>query len=275
MASSLNAERALTAFLDGPDDLSIDNIIHSTAGATAYGFRGPLVGGVTVYGWTVPAILEVLGETWLEDGWLDVAFRRPVYPGDRLIARVALLAGNEAELMMLNQDGERCLTGVVGAGRAPWFEDIELPARRVAEDRPGRLPSLTLASAPVGQDLRPQAVPISKDDAAAYAVEKQHDQRERWAGPSARVHPGWIAGRMTRLLHHSYDYGPSIHTRSQIQHLGPVFAGQTITMAGRMIRAYEQKGHHYAVVDGLMLGEDGRELARLRHTTIFRVAKRS
>lgn len=268
-------ERTIVAFLDGPDSLDVPNIIHSTEGATAYGYRGALVGGVTVYGWTVPAIVEALDERWLDDGWVDVHFRRPVYPGDCMTARVAALsAGKGHALAMTNGDGAICLEGPVGLGRASWFGDITLPARRTPEPRPEQLPELTLETAPVGCDLRPMAVPVSPAEAVEYALEKQLDAHERWTGTTPRIHPGWLAGRMTRLIHYSFDYGPSIHTRSQIQHLSPAFAGQTLTVAGRFVEAFERNGHHYAVVDGLILAEGGHELARLRHTTIFRVARR-
>jgi hypothetical protein len=76
---------------------------------------------------------------------------------------------------------------------------------------------------------------------------------------------------MTPLLHHSFDYGPSIHTRSEIQHLAPAPAGQAFTVAGHFIQAYEEKGHHYARLDGVLIGEDGQEFASMRHTTIFRI----
>jgi hypothetical protein len=78
---------------------------------------------------------------------------------------------------------------------------------------------------------------------------------------------------MTPLLHHSYDYAPAIHTRSQIQHVAPAHPGQTFTFAGTFREAFERKGHHYAVLDGVMLSEAGAELARLRHTTIFHVRR--
>ena len=80
------ASRRITAFLDGEDRPDIPNPIHSTGVARQYGFAGPLVGGVTVYGWLVPPILDLLGDAWLESGWADVRFRRPVYPGDDLEA---------------------------------------------------------------------------------------------------------------------------------------------------------------------------------------------
>jgi len=41
-----------------------------------------------------------------------------------------------------------------------------------------------------------------------------------------------------------------------------------------MIEAYEKNGHHYAVVDGDLFDESGKEIARIRHTNIFKVAKK-
>lgn len=273
MTTANAAERTLTAFLDGEDSPTISNPIHSTAVAAEYGFRGALVGGVTVYGWTVPAILEVLGERWLHDGWADISFRRPVYPGDAMTARVTESDG-AADLVMLSGEGERCIVGRVGLGRAPFADDLVRPERLAAEPRPDELPWLTLETAPTGQDLRPMPVPLPFEAAETYATGLQQDPAPRWHGPDALAHPGWIAARMTPLLKHSYDYGPAIHARSEIQHLAPARAGQTFTVAGRFLQAFERKGHHYAVADGLILAEDGTEVAQIRHTTIFRVAKR-
>lgn len=268
-----SAERHITAFLDGEDSPDVLNPIHSTEVAAQYGFRAALVGGVTTYGWMAPAIIEALGERWLEDGWADVSFRRPIFPGDDLVAHVDAKGDGSWEVAMVNQDGERCIAGTVGLGTASWLGEIHVPERRVAEPRPAALPYLTMANAPIGDDLRPLAVPLSREDHVAWMWQKQHDDSPFWAAPGAPVHPGWLAGRMTPLLHHSYDYSPSIHTGSQIQHLAPAITGQTFVFAGHFSDAFERKGHHYAVIDGVMLAEDGHELARLRHTTIFRVAK--
>ena len=112
-------------------------------------------------------------------------------------------------------------------------------------------------------------------DALEYALEKQRTELPLFVNDRPRVHPGWIAGQMIRLLHHTFDYGPAIHAGSHIQFLAPLEAGQTITQAAKIVDVYERKGHHYAVVDGTFLSEDGRELVRIRHTTIFQVAKRA
>jgi acyl dehydratase len=260
-------ERRITAFMEDPDNMNIGNVIHANQGAREYGYRAALVGGVIVYGWTVPAILQALGPQWLSDGWVDVSFRRPTYPGDEMTARVSERDDGLFELAMTNQDGETCLSGELGLGRAPWLDELRLPARLLAEPRPDSLPQLTPEVVPVGQDLRPMAVPISKDEARAFAIEQEREEEPLFTGESPLIHPGWIAGRMTRLIHHSYNYGPAIHARSQIQNLAPAEAGQTVTVAGHFVDAYERKGHNYGVVDGVILSEAGRELTRLRWST--------
>jgi len=267
-------ERRITAFMEDPDNMNIGNVIHANQGAQEYGYRAALVGGVIVYGWTVPAILQAAGHEWLENGWIDVSFRRPTYPGDEMTALATERAGGVFDLVMTNQDGETCLSGELGLGRAPWFDELKMPSRRQAEPRPDQLPQLTPESAPVRRDLRPMAVPISKDDARRFSLDREQEQDPAFIGDTPLLHPGWIAGRMTPLIHHSYTYGPAIHARGHIQNLARAEAGQTVTVAGHFRQAYERKGHHYAVIEGVIIAEDGRELARLRHTTIFQVAKR-
>ena len=264
--------RTVTAFLDGEDSPDILNPIHSTAVAQAYGFKGALVGGVTVYGWTVPAILEALGGDWLNRGWVDVRFRQPVYAGDIMTTTVTGRHGGIFELVMANQDGERCLVGTLGMYPAPWIDELQRPARQIAEARPAELPRLTAANPPVGLDLRPLGIDMTAELAATYVRDKQRDASPRWIGSNAHIHPGWIAAQMTPLLHHSYDYGPSIHTRSQIQQYAPARPGQRITFAGKFVDTFDRKEHHYGVIDGVMLADDGTELARLRHTTIYQLA---
>ncbi len=266
--------RTITAFLDGPDTMDIRNVIHATDGAKEYGYKAALVGGVTVYGWAAPAILQAFGEEWLNTGWVDVSFRKPVYPGDEMTVDVTPDAEGTATLAMKNQDDAVCVSATLGMGTPDFVSEFTLPSRRTAEPEPADRPQLTMMSAPVGTDLRPMAVPYTLADARAYAEDKQRDLDPRWSAEGGYIHPGWMAARMTPLIHHSYHYGPAIHARSQIQNLRPARLDQTVTVCGHFLKTYERKGHHYAVIDGVILGEDGAELSYLRHTTIFEVAKR-
>ena len=278
-------ERSVTAFLDGEDSLSIPNIIHSTEGAARFGFSGALVGGVTVYSWAVPALIDGLGEEWLDSGWIDLRLRRPVYPGDEITTRVtpnSLLprAGGGAEggggpspveFTMAKESGEVCIAGTAGMGEADFYQDLAVAQNRVVAPEADPPTLLTRDNLPVGEDLPAMAVPMTVEDAAEYADQFARDPHPRWRGEGARLHPGWIAGRCTRLIRHTYNYRAGIHAGSQIQMLGPITAGQTLVVSGHMTDGYRRKLHEYCLLDVTISSESGEDLARLRHRTIYQV----
>ena len=80
--------RTIVATMPDADTPNPGNPIHSSDSARDYGFRAALVGGATIYGWCVPTIIDAAGTAWLDHGWADVAFRRPVFPNDRLELRI-------------------------------------------------------------------------------------------------------------------------------------------------------------------------------------------
>jgi hypothetical protein len=269
------ARREFRAFMEDPDNPNIPNVIHSTDAARDYGFDAALVGGVTAYGWTVQTIRDAVGDQWLDDGWIEVAFRRPIYPEDALTIAVED-AGNDAfALSVVKGDGEVAIHGTLGLGTASWAGELHRSGDTEGRPAPESLPLLTPESVPLGEDLRPMPVAISVEAATRYAVENEADTDPVWAGARPRLHPSWIAARATPFMHHSFDYGPSIHTRSQIQHLAAGYGGQTVVVSGTFMDTFQRKGHHYGVVDCVVASEDGVALAALRHTTIYQVAERS
>lgn len=263
-------ERSITAFLDGEDSLEIDNIIHSTEGAAQFGFQGALVGGVTVYSWAIPALIDGLGEDWLDSGWIDFRLRRPVYPGDEITTRVTP-TDDGVEFSMSKESGEVCIAGTAGMGEAQFYGDLAVAQNRVVVPPADPLTLLTNENLPVGEDMPPMAVPMSIEDAAEYADQFARDPHRRWREDDARLHPGWIAGRCTRLIRHTYTYRAGIHAGSQIQMLGPVKAGQTLVVSGHMTDGYRRKLHEYCLLDVTISSESGEDLARLRHRTIYQV----
>ena len=275
MPGTTPVEQAIQAFLPHEDSEDISNPIHSSATAQRYGFKAALVGGVTVWGWATPAILEALGAGWLDRGWADFAFRQPTYPGDTLAVRVApgSDAGPDAwSVTMTNQDGILCVVGSGGLGDAPWMDEYVTPGRLLAAPAPDPKPALTLETAPIGLDWRPNGEEVPVPLMQEFAGHGQRSTDPLFIGDRPRLHPAFIAGRAERLMRHNVSIPNSIHTRSRVQHLAPAFAGQRVTTAGQFLEAYERKGHHIANFDCLVQGQDGTPLARLRHWTIFRVA---
>ena len=245
------------------------NPIHSSDGARDYGFRAALVGGATVYGWCVPAIIEAAGMSWLAHGWVDVAFRRPVFPNDELTMRIQPNGTFEVR----DDDDQVRIEGQVGLGDAPWLADITSPTRKASEPAADPLPALSPQNVPVGKDLRARRVPLSRVDAETFCREKQSETLACFYGEAAHIHPAWLANQPIYWLHHSFSYGPAIHTESRIQHRRDARVGQDLLVLGRCARAFERKGHQYIVNDVEILDELGESVAAIRHTAIYLVAK--
>jgi hypothetical protein len=260
--------RAIEAFMDAPDAPK-PNAIHSTDGAREYGFSSALIGGVTAYGWCVSSIVEALDASWLDRGWASLAFKRPMYPGDRL-----RLSIEEDGRFCVERGAEVCFEGRVGLGIAPWYSELATPSDTTARLSPTTLPTLSLGNAPVGRDLAPMATTLDARDAERFARERERETLQCFYGSTPRVHPAWLAEQPIRLLHHSFDYGPSIHARSLIQHLAPALSGSFV-VAGHCVAAYARNGHDYIENDCAVVNADGTAVARLRHVSIFRIGKRA
>ena len=265
-------ERTITAFLDGDDSLEINNIIHSTAGAARYGYTGPLVGGTTVYSWSIGALVEALGDAWLDEGWVEFQLRKPVYPDEVITTRVTSDGGDVA-FTMTKRNGDIAVKGTAGLGIADFNAEVTDATDRTPIPGPSDRPFITKALAPIGEDLPAMQIDLSAAEAQRYADELARDAHPLWRGANSRVHPGWIAQRANALLAHTWRY-TAIHASSQIQHLAPVHPDQRLLVSGRLASGYERKGHEYAVIDLTVASEDGRDLVRMRQPTIYQVGAR-
>ena len=274
MTGTSVAQHSMTAFLGNEDSPTIRNAIHSTQGAQEYGYKSALVGGATVFGWATPVIFEVLGKEWLDFGWAELAFRRPTYPGENITINVE--GGPEvATISIVGEDGHVRIAGDLGRGLAPWLDEVLLRTpMRAPEPEMQVHPRLTHEVAPVGRELAVLGRTEGIEDVREYAAKKQRSDDPMFVGDRPRLHPGWLVNRPTATLHHSFDYGPAIHVRTHLQLFEPVYAGDPLVTTATFRETYERKGHHYGAYDCTTYSEDGRELIRQRHTTIYEVAKR-
>lgn len=272
MTKQKRIEHEVEAYLANEDSADISNPIHSTGVAKQFGFSGALVGGVTVWGWATPTILEALGDAWLDRGWAEFSFRQPTYPGDRMRIVAEAEDSGAWTVTMVNQDGVDCVLGKVGLGDSEWMDEFVTPERMTAAARPDPMPILTLDHAPVGEDWVPRLIDATAEFAREFATEEQHSTDSRFTSDSPRLHPAWTAGWAEGLLRHNFAIPSSMHTRSRVQHLAPIPAGTKVTGGAHLIEVYERRGHHFANFDVLLRDEAGKDLARLRHWTVFRIA---
>ena len=169
-------ENTVVAYLDNEDSPDISNPIHSTEVAKAYGFTGPLVGGVTVWGWATDTILAALGEDWLADGWAEYSFRLPTFPGDTLTIRAELDAESPSgswTVQMINQSDEVCVAGKVGLGKAVWSHELIRPESMHPTEESQVKGSLTLENAKIGKDWAAMKSDFSEESSREFMTQKQ------------------------------------------------------------------------------------------------------
>jgi hypothetical protein len=251
------------------------NKIHTAPGARAYGFRTALVGGVTTFALTVPALIEALGERWLSGGWINIMFRRPIYPGERMAIRVIDREQRDTCAVRVGTPWTAAaVLGTAGLGRASWepaFNETELAPSRGESDR---RPRLELSTAPVGDELRRLVPEFTATPLRDVSSTRWRSDDPRFVGAGPLVHPASIALLGVSLLQNSFRYGrPSVHVRTLLEILEPVPAEPGYALTGRLIAAWARGDDHYAQTDGTLFRSNGRAVARIRHTNIFRVAR--
>ena len=270
MTAAGTREWRIVAFLDHEDDpATMTNPVHSTDFARELGFAGPLVAGATVWGWSVPAILETLGDAWLDGGWARFRFRQPVYPGDEV--RITLSPGEDGAfaLRMINPAGVDCVVGEAGRGANPALAGFDAPERLDPAPAPDPRPELRVDPALVGADWVPMVVDASPGTLRAYMQLSHRSADPLFAGDNPRLHPAWLVARAEALMRHNFAISSSIHTRSEVEFLASSPVGGEVVTVGRCVAVYQRKGRPFVEFDCLVRGPDGRDLARMRHTTIF------
>jgi hypothetical protein len=245
------------------------NKIHDDEFARRLGFRGGLVPGVTVYAYLTRPILAALGPEWLARGRAAVRFLRPVYEGEELALRAApsAPAGGDLEASATNPAGEvtaAATASLVADAPAVALADYpraDLPAERPAATR-AALEGLTILGSP--ERLY--------DDAAADEYRRKFDEPDpRYRGGGALVHPAFYLELGNRAVDQNVRPGPWIHVASEIRHLAAGIVGQRIAARGRVLRLFETKGNEYVELDLLLVADDTRPLAHLRHLAIYRL----
>ena len=261
------------AYLGHEDSPDISNPIHSTEVAKAYGFSGPLVGGVTVWGWATDTILKALGDDWLKVGWAQYSFRQPTMPGDQLLIRATEQPDSQSwSLEMINEDDIVCVIGEVGLGKADWSQEFTRSNSITPTGSDQQKKSLTLETAEIVSDWAAMDGSFTADIAHEFTSEKQKTTNPLFTGENPIAHPSWTAGWCEQLMRHNYEIPTSMHTKSRIQHLNTINIGTKVTGSARMVDAYERKAHHFINFDVLLQNEFGEDLAQLSHWTIFKIA---
>jgi len=225
-----------------------ENKIHDDRVAPAYGFRGGLVPGVTIYGYMVPAIVARFGNDWLAHGRISVRFVAPCYEGDAVVTRCdGLTVAAEQE------DGSLYASGVVSVGQPTDRAVNTYPAYPVPEmdERPNASPETVAPGRPLGSICETLDVQVGS------AI------------------PERLLRMANEILTRNFRLSPWIHAASDVDHHRLAACGQRITVTGMIQEHFERKGRRFGVAGIAMTADDDDSgvlpVASVRHTFIYKL----
>jgi hypothetical protein len=218
-----------------------ENKIHDDRVASAYGFRGGLVPGVTVYGYMIPPVLEQIGDAWLDHGGIAVRFHAPCYEGATVVARC-----DGSAVTAEQEDGSLYASGVVDMAEAADQPPDTYPVHPLLEMelRPVASSHTILPATPLG------------------SIRQTLDVQAPAAIPERLLHMA------NQILVRNFRMSPWIHAGSQVRHHRLAKCGQEIIVTGLIQECFERKGRRFAVAGIAMMAED-QPVASVRHTFIY------
>jgi acyl dehydratase len=256
------------------------NRIHDDAVARRYGFRGGLVPGVDVYAYMTRPVVDRWGIDWLRRGTLQARFLSPVYDGERVTVTItpaeATDAGEPAlTIEVVGEDGQVRATGraTLPDGSGPTAPSPPPPPAPSASTHPGDPPTDPPEASPEslaeGTTLRLPAHRFAfEPDMAGYLVDVRDDlplYRDRRI-----AHPGWLLRYANRVLGSNVRLGPWIHVESHVRHHDVLGEQEALVTRAVVTREWESKGHRFVALAVGLLTDDGRPVAHIEHTAIYR-----
>jgi MaoC like domain len=240
-----------------------ENKIHDDRVARQFGFSGALVPGVDVYAYACHLIVDRLGPAWLDHGRSECRFLKPVYHG--CIAQVSAMEEDRQLTFKVESEGNLCVAGTadLDGGAAPPLSDYEL---RPLPAIPPPADETTLAA---GIGLGTSRFEASADANRDYLLGiRETDELYARMG---LVHPGLVLRLCNYVLMGNVILGPWIHTGSSVENFSASRTGDLLSARARVSNNFERKGHRYVELDVLVIANEERPIARVRHTAIYRL----
>jgi acyl dehydratase len=239
-----------------------ENKMHDDTVAKRFGFSGGLVPGVDVMAYTMHLPVAKWGRAFLERGWIEARFVKPVYDGDTTELRGELRDGVLS--IEVESRGQLCATGTASlpaSAPAVSISDFN-EVTPVAERKPVNETSYQLGK---WLGTEPRAWP------GEAAREYLMDVRERDPIYLAEGlgHPGLLQRVMNRVLVDNAILGPWIHVGSRMQLLNAARSGDELTARAKVIGNYDKKGHRFVELDALVVANGRTPLAHCQHIAIY------
>lgn len=250
-----------------------ENKIHEDSLARAFGFRGGLVPGVTVYSWMTHPVVASLGGAWLDHGTFSVRFAKPVYFGEEVTVLTSVAAHSRDEVTIqarvVNAQDEVCASATMGMPLGPLLVLPDVAAYPAAP-LPAERPPASRAALESRAVLGTPRLQLDRAVLDAFLL-KVGDRLPIYRGADAPAHPGIYLEQANRALDRNVRVSPWIHVESHGRHLSVPRVGQPLEMRARVKNLFQGKGHEFVELDLLLLAAGARPVAAIRHVAIYQL----
>jgi acyl dehydratase len=240
-----------------------ENRMHDDSVAQKYGFKGGLVPGVDVLAYMIHAPVERWGEAFLQRGFIEARFIKPVYDGE-----IILIKSEEADgTLALTVEGDEMKTSGKASltGTIPTFSLADFPNTAPVTTRMPAGPT----SYQIGRWLG--TTPRSWDEQATIEYCAEVRETHPIYARKGLVHPGVLQRIMNRVLMENALLGPWIHIGSRMQLLAAAACGDELTARARVTGNYEKNAHRFVEVDALIVANDQAPVAYCSHFAIYQL----
>ena len=234
------------------------NGIHDDEKAKSLGFQGGFVPGIALYEHVCAGLIDQ-GIGWLESGYVEMKFRKPVYSDEKVVVK---LDGNNRTFQLFgdNTDDTRCSGSFVQTAPPPDFPDKEVRER--LEEPLG-------SQALVGEMME---------------VVREHDASEFTGITSVTGFPTEIDGKPVvpisqwgnpiYLIYEYFGLSTTIHYQGKIWHHSPLFAGEASVTRGLITSFSERNGNKLLELLTEIRSDSGRKVATVEHFSVYELAKK-
>jgi len=242
-----------------------ENKIHDDNLARKLGFTGGLVPGVEVFAYATHPVVRYFGREFLEQGFMECRFAKPVYDGN--IATAKAIETDDGLDITLESDGIICATGKASlnsqAITPPNVADYEL------SQPPQTRPPADETSLGVGRILGIESQKLTEELLTTYLANIR--ETDPIYATEGIAHTGLLLRQCNSLLRENVVLPPWIHTASSIRNFSAAKLNDTLSVRARVAANYERKGHRFVDLDCLIVANDQSAIAHVIHTAIYKL----
>lgn len=253
--------------------VAAENQVHDDRVARSLGFKAGLVPGFIVYAWMTHPVVEALGPAWLASGIFSVRFAQPIYYEELATVRARVVDRTDdlvtIEAQVLNAAGELCATATMGLPTGPGpaaldpaaYPAAPLPAKRpiVSREHLSRLGVLGTPELLVDEATATGFLGLVGEFLPVYVE------------AAAPVHPALYLDQANCAFDRNVRVSPWLHVESEGRHLSIARVGERLSTRGRIKSLFERKGHEFVELELLLVADDSRPVASIRHVAIYKL----